>query len=103
MQTPQKTPDTSNLQHFDWRATDALPRDQEQSQRIHEPEYRIMTTDPITGHEVEDYKSHPSTLNGNMTIYFETEETCQKYLNMPFNHPNQHLPFPATDEDDRGG
>ena len=103
MLTPQKTPHTSNLQHFDWRATDALQRDKDQSQRIHEPEYRIMTIDPITGHEVEDYTNHPSTLNSNMTIYFETEENRQEYLNMPFNHPYLHLPFPATDEDDRGG
>lgn len=103
MTTPQNKSSETNLQHFEWRATDALKRDQEQSRRLHEPEYRIMTTDPITGHEVDDYTSHPSTLNGNMTIYFETNETCKKYLNMPFNHPNPHLPFPATDEDDRGG
>jgi hypothetical protein len=94
---------TNNLQHFDWHATEALQRDKEQSHLLHEPNFRIMTTDPITGHDVEDYMSHCSLLDGNLTIYFDTEANCKEYKEMPYNHPNEHLPYAATDEDDRGG
>ena len=94
---------TKNLMHFDWRATDALQRDKDQSHTLHEPRFRIMTTDPISGLDVDDYMSHCSLLDGNLTIYFDTEENCMEYKNLPFNHPNLHLPYPATDEDDRGG
>lgn len=94
---------TINLKHFDWRATDAMQRDKDQSRALHEPRFRIMITDPISGLDVDDYMSHCSLLDGNLTIYFDTEENCKEYKNMPFNHPSLHLPYPATDEDDRGG
>ena len=93
----------TNLQHFNWGPTETMQRDKEQSSRLHEPTFRIMTTDPISGMDVDDYMSHCSLLDGNMTIYFETEENCKKYKKMPVNHPNKHLPFVATAEDDRGG
>jgi hypothetical protein len=103
MLTPSPRNTTVNLQHFDWHATDAMQRDMEQSHLLHEPKFRIMTTDPITGNDVENYMDHCSLMDGNLSIYFETEENCQKYQNMPFDHPNLRLPFPVTDEDDRGG
>ena len=103
MYTPLKTPTFTNLQHFDWRATETLQRDKEQSHLLHEPKFRIMTTDPITGHDVENYRDHCSLLDGNLSIYFETEESCKEYQNMELNHPNLNLPFPATSDDDRGG
>ena len=100
----QTNPTTDlNPQHFIWGPTETMQRDKEQSHRLHEPTFRIMTTDPISGLDVEDYMSHCSLLDGNLTIYFETEENCKKYQSMPVNHPNEHLPFSATDEDDRGG
>ena len=40
---------------------------------------------------------------GNLTIYFETEENCLAYKAIPFDHPNLRLPFPAAEDDDRGG
>lgn len=99
---PKPNPDI-NPQHFNWGPTETMQRDKEQSSLLHEPKFRIMTTDPISGLDVEDYMSHCSLLDGNLTIYFETEENCKEYQNMPVNHPNEHLPFPATNEDDRGG
>ena len=60
----------NNLQHFDWRPSETLQRDKEQSHLLHEPKFRIMTTDPISGHDVDDYMSHCSLLDGNLTIYF---------------------------------
>jgi YHS domain-containing protein len=98
-----KQNNTTSLQHFNWGPTETMQRDKEQSSRLHEPTFRIMTTDPISGMDVDDYMSHCSLLDGNLTIYFETEENCKGYQKMPINHPNEHLPFSATDEDDRGG
>lgn len=98
-----RAPPTIRFEFANWIATDALPRDRTQSNLLHEPKYRIDTIDPITGENIEDITGHPSLVDGNLTIYFETQETLQAYLDMPTNHPNLRLPFPATDEDDRGG
>jgi len=103
MFTPLHSPTFTSLQHFDWRATETLQRDKEQSHLLHEPKFRIMTTDPITGNVVENYMDHCCLIDGNLSIYFETEENCKEYQNMDFNHPCLRLPFPATNDDDRGG
>lgn len=103
MLDPHLKSTTGNLMHFDWHATDALPCDQQQSHRLHEPRFRIMTTDPVSGNEVENYMDHCSLIDGNLSIYFETKENCEEYQNMPFNHPAPHLPYDATEDDDRGG
>ena len=86
-----------------WPPVDALPRDQGQSQLIHEPAFRIYATDPMTGVDIDDRMHHPSLLDGNLTVYFESDASRQAYREMPLNHPSLHLPFPATDNDDRGG
>jgi hypothetical protein len=85
------------------RINSALPRDHSQSQRLHEPKYRINTIDPMTGEDIENVTSHPSLVDGNLTIYFETDATRKSYLDMPLDHPNLHLPYPAAADDDRGG
>jgi hypothetical protein len=90
------------FEFLNWVATDALPRDQAQSHRIHEPEYRIGTIDPMTGEDIEDVTSHPSLVDGSLTIYFETEATRKAYLDLPIDHPSLHLPYPAAEDDDRG-
>ena len=61
------------FEFLNWLATDPLPRDQIQSRRLHEPEHLIITTIDPT------------------------------YRDTPINHPNLRLPYPATDDDDRGG
>ncbi|MCU7797175.1 MAG: hypothetical protein KZQ73_05700 [Candidatus Thiodiazotropha sp. (ex Semelilucina semeliformis)] len=99
---PHSTP-TIKFEFLNWIASDPLPRDQTQSNRLHEPEHLINTIDPMTGDDIEDVTSHPSLEDGNLTIYFETEATRKAYNAMPVNHPNRCLPFPASDEDDRGG
>lgn len=67
--------------------TDCLQRDRTQSQRLHEPE-RIMTNiDPITGRDIGDVRRHPYLVDGNVTIYFESEATRQEYVDMPIDHP----------------
>ena len=100
---PDKTEPTIRFEYLNWIATGPLPRDMTQSRRLHEPNFRISTTDPITGHDIEDVTGHPSLVDGDLTVYFDTEETRKAFLNMPLNHPKHCLPFPATDEDDRGG
>lgn len=103
MNPPLKIPTFTNLQHFDWRATELLERDKEQSHLLHEPKFRIMTTDPMTGNYLKNHLDHCSLMDGNLSIYFETEESCKQYQDMELNHPNLNLPYPATNDDDRGG
>lgn len=98
-----KVSPTIRFEFANWVATDPLPRDRTQSQLLHEPKHRIDTIDPITGESIEDITGHPSLVDGNLTIYFETQATRQAYLDMPTSHPSPRVPFAATDEDDRGG
>ena len=98
-----RAPPTIRFEFANWVATDALPRDRTQSLLLHEPKYRVYTTDPITGKSIEDIAGHPSLVDDNLTIYFETQATRQAYIDIPTNHPNPRVPFAATDEDDRGG
>jgi hypothetical protein len=89
-------------ENLNWFASDPLPRDQAQSYRLHEPEHLINTTDPMTGRDIEDVASHPSLVDGKLTIYFETEASRKAYQDLPLNHPSLHLPYPAADDDDCG-
>lgn len=91
------------LNSANWQGTDALPRDRAQSRRLHEPEYRVDTIDPMTGGDIKDTTGHPCVIDGNLTIYFSSEESREAYIEMPLNHPALRLPFPASDEDDRVG
>lgn len=105
MNTPsyaQSTP-TIKFEYLNWVAVEPLPRDQTQSHRLHEPGHRINTIDPMTGEDISNVTSHPSLEDGDLTVNFATEATRKAYLAMPIDHPCQHLPYPATDEDDRGG
>ena len=86
-----------------WPPVDALLRDQGQSQLLHDPKYRINATDPMTGCDIDDVNHHPSLVDGNLTMYFETDLSRKAYQDMPLNHPSLRLPYAATDEDDRGG
>lgn len=86
-----------NYNFTNYVATDPLPRDQTQSLRLHEPTQMLSYIDPITGREIEDLSGHPYIVDGNMTMYFESEETRQAYLDMPVDHPF-HLVDNPTDE-----
>ena len=86
-----------------WVASSALPRDREQSNRLHEPDHLIGTIDPMTARDINDVNGHPSLVDGNLTIYFESEKTKAEFKQMSLNHPYQHaLGKPAADMD-RGG
>jgi hypothetical protein len=77
--------------------TDPLPRDQTQSSRLHEPGQMLTSIDPITGRDIEDLEGHPYLVDGNVTMYFESEETRQAYIDTPIDHPF-HLVDNPTDE-----
>jgi hypothetical protein len=78
-------------------AREPLARDQAQSRRLHQPEQMITTIDPITGDDIEDLAGKPYIVDGNVVMYFESEQTRQAYLDMPLDHP-VHLPDNPTDE-----
>jgi hypothetical protein len=84
-------------------ASDNLPRDREQSHRLHEPDHLISTIDPITSRDIENVEGHPSITDGNLTIYFESEKTRHAYQQTPINHPFRHLPDDFPQDVDRGG
>ena len=104
---PKATPNTASpiikFEYLNWTANDALPRDREQSHHLHEPDHRTNSTDPMNGHDIENITSHPSLVDGNLTLYFENEATRTAYMGIPLNHPNLRLPFKASNNDDRGG
>lgn len=81
-----------------------LQRDKEQTHRLHEPAHMDSSIDPITGHDIiVDRERHPHIDDGNVTIYFETEQTRKAYLDMPVDHPVPRVPGKPSPEDDRGG
>ena len=101
--TFSRTATALKFESLNWVAADPMPRDQAQSHRVHEPDHRINTIDPMTGNDIKDVTSHPCLEDGNLTVYFETEATRKAYIDLPTDHPNRCLPFPAADDDDRGG
>ena len=52
---------------------------------------------------VDDIKNHPSLQDGKLTIYFESEETMQAFLETPVNHPYEHSLGRIPEDADRGG
>ena len=70
---------------------------------MHEPNYLVGTIDPVNGHDIGDVKGHPSLADGNLTIYFESEETKEEFLKTPVNHPFEHSLGKPSEDQDRGG
>jgi len=98
----QHTP-AFRFEKLNWIATEALPYDQEQSHRLHEPDHRVSTIDPITGRDIDNLLAHPSLADGNLTIYFESEETRAEFESTPVNHPYAHFIGDPSVDMDRGG
>jgi YHS domain-containing protein len=92
-----------NFNDPNWIAADPLPRDKEQSHRLHEPDHLINTIDPITGRDIDDVSGHPSIVDGNLTIYFESEKSYKAYQDMPINHPCSRSTGEPSEDMDRGG
>jgi hypothetical protein len=99
---PQHSPGI-RFEDLNWVATPPLPRDCEQSQRLHEPDHLTGTIDPMTGRDIGDLQGHPSLVDGKLTIYFESESTRAAYERMPLNHPYEHSLGEPLAGSDRGG
>jgi len=72
--------------------------------------HKISTTDPITGRDISDLEGRPFVVEGghynDVTIYFESEQSKQAYLDIPLQHQGQEgrlhrlLDNPANDVND---
>lgn len=78
-------------------AKDPLLRDMGQSRRLHEPELMNSSIDPISGCDIEDPEGHPFLVDGNLVIYFESDETRLEYLNTSKHH---QVPLPDNPLED---
>ncbi|HYP67362.1 MAG TPA: hypothetical protein VEP67_03810 [Thiobacillaceae bacterium] len=92
----------NQLDATNYVATDPLPRDRTQSLRLHEPNQMLTYIDPITGNEIDDLSGHPFIVDGNVTIYFESEKTRQEYLDTPIDHPFHLVDNPTGEGYDEG-
>lgn len=97
MDTMNRGATVHNFDALNYVGTDSLPRDQTQSLRLHQPTLMLTCIDPITGRDIADLAGHPFIVDGNVTMYFESERTRQAYLDTPIDHPF-HLVDNPTDE-----
>lgn len=102
LSTTQQHP-VIRFEDLNWVATEALPRDKEQSHRLHEPDHLVNTIDPISGRDIWNLAAHPSIVDGNLTIYFESEETKVEFERTLVNHPYEHSIGEPSVDIDRGG
>jgi YHS domain-containing protein len=93
----------TGFDNLNWVAADPLPRDQEQSHHLHEPDHLINTIDPITGRDIDDVQGHPSIVDGKLTIYFESEKSRRIFEETPVNHPCARFTAGPSADMDRGG
>lgn len=91
-----------NFNALNYVGADSLPRDREQSHRLHEPEQQLTDIDPMTGHDIEDLYGKPYIVDGNVVMYFESEATRQEFRDMPINHPFPLIDNPHEDGDGGG-
>ena len=85
-----------------WCASDFLPRDCDQSRRLHEPGLMISSTDPMTGVEIADLSGHPYLVDGSMVFYFDNEANRQAFIDMPVDHPFHLVDNPYEDGEAEG-
>jgi hypothetical protein len=95
---PQSTAPLAELDND----SEFLPRDQEQSHRLHEPEAILTSIDPITGEDIQDLAGKPYIADGNVVMYFASEETRRAYLETSKHH-NLHLPDNPTENGEAEG
>lgn len=99
MSQSHSTPENSQASE---RADDFLQRDQEPSHNLHEPQSMISTIDPITGRDIGSVEGKPSIVDGNMTMYFESEQTRQAYIDTNKSH-TLNLPDNSTEDGEAEG
>lgn len=67
-----------------------------------QPDKMISNIDPISGKDIPDINGRPFLVDGNMTIYFESEDTKQQYMNMPKNEAHTNLGNATEDGEAEG-
>ena len=100
---PLKYSPPIRFEALNWIGSSALPRDREQSHRLHGPNHLIGTTDPMTGQEFIDVTGSPSLVDVNLIIHFESEKARAELKQIPLNNPYQHAFGEPADDMDRGG
>jgi len=88
---------------FKSQVQDAFSRDKTKSLRPHEPNFRNLMIDPMTGQYFKKVDKKPHKINGNLTVLFSTEFNRKPYVGSPVDKPNIRLPFPPGKDKDRGG
>ncbi len=68
-----------SLLPFHSMPVECLPRGKTQSLLLPESKYRLSNIDPISGEDISEVQNHPFVVNGNLTIYFQTDQTRQAY------------------------
>lgn len=76
-----------------------LDRDKTSGDR---PDKMISNIDPISGRDIPDINGKPFIVDGNMTMYFESEETKQQYLNMPKDQTHAKVNNPGAEGEAEG-
>jgi hypothetical protein len=84
------------------QGSEFLPRDQEPSHRLHEPEGMLTSIDPITGEDIEDLAGKPYLVDGNVVMYFASEETRRAYLETSKHHTLHLADNPSEDGEAEG-
>ena len=79
---PSRSTPENKTGHSKEYLRDVFLRDQIKRDLQHSQMFRIQTIDPITGREVSDYKTHPRWVDGDLTIYFETEMSKKAYIEL---------------------
>ncbi|OGA45893.1 MAG: hypothetical protein A3G24_21715 [Betaproteobacteria bacterium RIFCSPLOWO2_12_FULL_62_13] len=68
--------------------------------------HRICRTDPISLQDTSSNQGYPCLEEGDLTIYFESEENKQAYLGIPIERPEHEMRFsldnPTHDMVDEG-
>jgi hypothetical protein len=101
-QKPLKHSPPIRFEELNRVASSALPRDREQSHRLHEPAHLIGTIDLMTGQNIIDVTGSPSLVDVNLIIHFESEKTKVEFKQMPLNQHYQHAFGEPVDDIDRG-
>lgn len=93
---------TSNPTTSSRSSDDFLVRDKEPSHRLHEPESMISTIDPISGADIGNLAGKPYLVDGNMKMYFESDQTRQAYIDKSKNHTLNLPDNPSEDGEAEG-
>jgi hypothetical protein len=49
----------------------------------------VQTSDPITGNDVKDLEHAPFIIDGELKIYFESEDSKQTFVDIEVEHPGE--------------